>query len=101
MAKIAETMFWGGFFQITRDFSFLDYILGGCQLMFTVRTFAPLCPVIVTCMQWSKLEREVLCEIWHQLGWLFMAVRSCSILLLNCVGLGVLGVVTMMLRCVQ
>uniref|UniRef100_A0A8B9STP2 Copine-2 n=1 Tax=Anas platyrhynchos TaxID=8839 RepID=A0A8B9STP2_ANAPL len=24
------------FFQITRDFSFLDYILGGCQLMFTV-----------------------------------------------------------------
>ncbi|XP_071670374.1 copine-2 isoform X3 [Patagioenas fasciata] len=25
--------------KITRDFSFLDYILGGCQLMFTVRTF--------------------------------------------------------------
>lgn len=24
-------------FQITRDYSFLDYILGGCQLMFTVR----------------------------------------------------------------
>lgn len=22
--------------QITRDYSFLDYILGGCQLMFTV-----------------------------------------------------------------
>ena len=34
---------WGGgpltsdSFQITRDYSFLDYILGGCQLMFTVR----------------------------------------------------------------
>lgn len=23
-------------FQINRDYSFLDYILGGCQLMFTV-----------------------------------------------------------------
>lgn len=26
------------FFQITRDYTFLDYILGGCQLMFTVST---------------------------------------------------------------
>lgn len=25
------------FFQIHRNYSFLDYILGGCQLMFTVR----------------------------------------------------------------
>lgn len=28
--------FWFHFFQITRNYSFLDYILGGCQLMFTV-----------------------------------------------------------------
>jgi len=40
MVKIAETLFVLLFFlQITRDFSFLDYILGGCQLMFTVRAF--------------------------------------------------------------
>ncbi|GCB75100.1 hypothetical protein scyTo_0020881, partial [Scyliorhinus torazame] len=24
--------------KVTRDYSFLDYILGGCQLMFTVST---------------------------------------------------------------
>lgn len=28
-------------FQINRDYSFLDYILGGCQLMFTVRLTPP------------------------------------------------------------
>jgi len=42
-------------FQITRDFSFLDYILGGCQLMFTVRTLAAVCPVVVINMSRSKL----------------------------------------------
>lgn len=29
--------------QINRDYSFLDYILGGCQLMFTVRRSPPQC----------------------------------------------------------
>ena len=28
-------------FQINRDYSFLDYIPGGCQLMFTVRLTPP------------------------------------------------------------
>lgn len=47
MVMIAKHLFFV-VFQVTRDFSFLDYILGGCQLMFTVRTFTSLCPVIVT-----------------------------------------------------
>lgn len=32
-----------------------------------------------------------MCEIWHYLGWLFMATRSCPILLLNPVVWGGFG----------
>lgn len=63
-------------FQIHRDYSFLDYILGGCQLMFTVSL--SLLPLQAAAGRtWDAFPKGL---SWHKgCAWLVQVVWSCRV----------------------